>query len=98
MGYQAAQSCHALTEFFIHHADVARLWHDNSNYIAVLSVENENELKNVLQKAEIKNIKYSYFCEPDLNNQLTAVVLEPGNISKQLSRNIGLMGFNKEKN
>lgn len=92
MGYQAAQSLHAMTEFFLEHPDVTKDWHDNSNYIAVLAVDNEEKLIKLYQKAKARGVKCSCFYEPDMDDQLTAIVLEPGLDSKRLSGHIKLMG------
>jgi peptidyl-tRNA hydrolase len=92
MGYQAAQSCHAMTEFFLEHPDITKAWHDNSNYIAVLAVENEEKLIKLFQKAQARGVRCSCFREPDMDDQITAIVLEPGLDSKRLSGHIKLMG------
>lgn len=62
-----------------------------SNYVVALAVKNEQKLTQLLQRAKKENIKCSYFCEPDLNNQLTAIVLEPGEQGKRLVRHIKLI-------
>ncbi|KKN65754.1 hypothetical protein LCGC14_0478930 [marine sediment metagenome] len=81
-----------MTEFFLKHPEITKSWHDNSNYIAVLAVENEEGLVKILKKAKTRGVRYSYFREPDMDNQLTAIVLEPGLDSKRLSSHIKLMG------
>ena len=39
--------------------------------------EAEQSLKDLISKANAKGIKYSAFTEPDLNDSLTSIVLEP---------------------
>ena len=90
-GYQAAQGCHALTEFFLEYPDLTKSWHDNSNYIAILAVESEGKLIKLFEKVKARGVRCSGFCEPDMNNQLTAIVLEPGRDSKRLTGRIKLM-------
>ncbi len=82
-GQQLAQSSHALTEFIFLHPEIAKDWHQNSNYIACLSAKNEQELESLIVRLEQKNIKYAIFREPDLDNQLTAIAIEPGEASRK---------------
>lgn len=56
----------------------------------VLEVPNEIELEKLLMKANKKGIVSSLFKEPDLSDQLTAVVLEPGLRSKRLCSSLPL--------
>jgi len=49
-------------------------------------------------KAKQRGIEYIEFYEPDINNELTAIALEPGEKSKKLISNLPLMlkGYNNE--
>lgn len=72
------QSAHAVADFTFQYPEKARLWHDNSNYIIILSVPTETDLRK-LPKALIElGIQYTLFTEPDIDNQLTAIALCPG--------------------
>jgi Asp-tRNA(Asn)/Glu-tRNA(Gln) amidotransferase B subunit len=42
-----------------------------------LSTENEQSLKNILEKLNKEGIDYSVFTEPDLNNELTSITISP---------------------
>lgn len=66
------------------------MWFESSNYLVILEVEDENQLKLLINKSEEICIKCSVFKEPDLNNQITAVAFEPGDLSRRLLRNIKL--------
>ena len=92
VGYQAVQSIHAMREFIACYPELDLEWYNNSNYIALLVVENENELIKLLSKADKKCIKSAFFQEPDINNQITAIVLEPSLDSRRLCANLRLMG------
>lgn len=92
VGKQAAQITHGIIEFCLEYPEITNQWHNESNYVVVLSVENEETLINLLMKAKNKNIKCSYFSEPDLNNALTCLVLEPTLDSKKICSNIKLLG------
>lgn len=62
----------------------------NSNYICILSVNSEFDLNILIEKCVSFNIKFSIFKEPDYNNALTAVALEPGDKSKKITSNFPL--------
>ncbi len=66
-------------------------WHKKSNYLCQLAVEDEKELYELAEKAEQKGIKVMRFFEPDLNNQLTAICLEPTEASRKFTSSIPLM-------
>jgi hypothetical protein len=76
-GSQAAQLVHAAYSFQKEYSDIQNVWYNISNYVALLSCENEQSLKDLIYKANAKGIKYSVFTEPDLNDSLTSIVLEP---------------------
>lgn len=85
-----AQSCHAVVEFCLEHNDIAKRWHDISNYIVILEVENEFKLHQIVREAENLNIKHSIFKEPDIADEATAVILEPCEASKRLCSQLKL--------
>jgi hypothetical protein len=89
-GYQAVQSIHAAIQFGMEHPDIHRFWFDKSNYLGLLSVANELELGKIIEKAAEQNIKFSVFREPDIDNQITAIALEPGNKSKKICSSLPL--------
>ncbi len=76
-GSQAAQMVHAAYSFQKEYSNIQDVWYNISNYVALLSCENEQSLKDLVSKAHAKGIKYSAFTEPDLNDSLTSIVLEP---------------------
>lgn len=76
-GQQMAQMGHALSEFWVRYYKLAKEWHDLSNYICVLSIENESELADLLSKAETKRIPCAHFREPDYADALTAIAIHP---------------------
>lgn len=89
-GYQGVQSIHAGIQFVFEHPEYAKCWYENSNYLGFLSVENEQELNQLIERARSQEIKFSIFREPDVDNQITAIALEPGNKSKKLCSNLKL--------
>lgn len=87
-GYQAVQSCHALRLFTEEHPMIDEQWYKNSNYIALLSVNDEKSLLSLVQKATNMGYCVSVYREPDVDDAITAIAIEPA--SKKLLRNIPL--------
>jgi peptidyl-tRNA hydrolase len=90
VGQQMLQSAHAAIEFQHEHPEIAKEWNTQSKYLIFLSVKNEQELQRLLQKIQIRNLKYSIFIEPDIDNQLTAIAVEPGEKTEKLTSNLPL--------
>lgn len=74
----------------LEHPEIAKDWHSKSNYLCLLAVDNELELYNLLSRAVEKDIKFSIFREPDIDNQITAIALAPGAESKLLCSKLKL--------
>jgi len=89
-GYQAVQSCHALRQFGAEHPDVDAEWYTVSNYLALLSVENEVELMKLITRASDLKLKWSAFREPDVGGMITAIAIEPGPKSQALCKSLPL--------
>ena len=89
-GYQGVQGIHSAILFGQEHPDIHREWYQNSNYLGFLSVANEVELAKLIEKADANDIKCSVFREPDIDNQITAIAIEPGIKSKKLCSNLKL--------
>lgn len=89
-GQQAVQSGHAVTEFIFNNISKAISWYKNSNYLVYLSVKDENCLKMYSQLFNEYSLTHSSFYEPDLNNELTAIAVEGGEITKKLTSKLSL--------
>jgi peptidyl-tRNA hydrolase PTH2 len=82
-GYQAVQASHAIADFIFQYPEEARLWHDNSNYLIILTVPTEQDLRNLPKTLGLLGIRYTLFTEPDIDNAPTALALCPGpNVKK----------------
>ena len=90
-----AQSCHVAFTFSKEHPDLANQWQEISNYIGILAARSELEFSQIIEKATLQNLKFSLFREPDLDNQITAIALEPGLQSKKLCSQLPLALKNK---
>ena len=91
---QAVQSAHAAIDFQHAHPKEATDWQTKSNYLALLTVANEEELYKLIDKATIRGIKYTIFREPDINNEITAIAFEPRDASRRLTSGCPLLGKN----
>lgn len=81
---------HALRQFTAEHPDIDKIWFEQSNYLGLLSVKNEEELVKLMEEATSKEISFSIFREPDIDNQITAIALSPGPKSKKLCSRLPL--------
>jgi peptidyl-tRNA hydrolase len=90
LGSQAVQGMHALQEFAIEHAEINKAWHNQSNYLCFLSVPDKESLLELIETCKREKIKCSIFMESDLNNEITAIALEPGIKAKKVCRNLPL--------
>jgi len=81
---------HAAIQFQHEHSDVAKEWHDKSNYLVFLSTRDLNALDKLIYKANCKDIKHSIFREPDIGNVITAVAFEPSKASSKLLSSLPL--------
>lgn len=80
-GLKAAQAIHAFRAFQDDHPEVEADWHANANNIVVLQAD---ELPSLADQLEARGFRLARFHEPDLDDQLTAVCVEP-NAWRQLS-------------
>ena len=92
LGVASVQACHAAIDFQHEYQREASEWHKSSNYLAILTVKDEQELIDILVKVSLRGIKYTIFREPDLNNQITAVALEASNDSRKVTSSLPLLG------
>lgn len=74
-GLMAAQAIHAFRAFVGEYPVLERYWHEEHNNIVVLHEEELGELASRLEEA---GFRLSRFHEPDLDNELTAICVEPG--------------------
>ena len=89
-GYQAVQSAHAAIEFQHEHPEIATKWNTESKYLVFLSVPDEQSLIKLLKKAQMRGLTYSIFKEPDIDNQVTAIALEPTERARKLCSHLPL--------
>jgi hypothetical protein len=89
-GQQAVQATHAAIDFVFFYPELAKKWHD-SNYLIEVTVNDLQELTNLIELLELSELKYAAFTEPDLNDELTALCIEPSNLTQKLISNLPLL-------
>jgi len=63
--------------FTMAHPIVANYWFTKSNNLVVLQVPNEGCLTHLASRAQEAGVEHSVFREPDFDDTVTAVALEP---------------------
>ena len=87
-GYQIAQSGHAISQFHLDYPDLSKMW--NNNYLISLSVDSERRLKILLNRLLDMGIPVSYFCEPDINDELTSICFLESDKTNKLTSSLRL--------
>ncbi len=85
-GLQAAQVAHAAFQFAYEHRPLATAWQQESNFLIILSVENEEDLTQLGKQAETLNLPVTWFTEPDIEDQLTAIAIAPSPQTVELTQ------------
>lgn len=89
-GYQAVQSCHAIRQFVAEHTERDIEWFHASNYLALLSVNDEIELMRLIVAASDHGLACSAFREPDVDGRITAIAIEAGPKAVELCKGLPL--------
>lgn len=84
------QSCHAVSKFYEEFPQIANDWFTNSNYIVILSTKDKLSLECLQTVIKNNKLKMSSFYEDDLDGELTAIAIEPSDISKKLLSHLPL--------
>lgn len=86
-GHQATQAAHAAFAFSYHHRPLLREWFEDSNYLVLLQVPDENDLLALAARFRDACIPFVPIREPDFDDSLTALAIAPSLKSeKMLSR------------
>jgi peptidyl-tRNA hydrolase len=76
-GLQAAQACHALSEFREAHPKVYAGWFATSKTLVLLGVPGMQDLESLAGRIKAAGVDLALNYEPDLAGELTAVALAP---------------------
>jgi peptidyl-tRNA hydrolase len=83
-----AQAVHAAIQFTQDHPARTRDWHTSSNNVVILAIQDQSTLLDLVDEATRRGIITSLFREPDLDDQATAVALQPGAAARRLCANL----------
>lgn len=89
-GAQIAQSAHAVSQFSVEHPEKFKDWFESSQYIACLSIEDEEALLKLADKLESRGVSFSVFKEPDYNFKSTSITIEACNMARRLTGSLPL--------
>ncbi len=89
-GYQATQATHSALLFSQEFTQIYEKW-SKLPYLSLLSVKDENELNSLIKKLKKSNLYFSVFTEPDIDNQVTSVCIEPSDKTRRLTSSLPLM-------
>ena len=89
-GYQATQATHSALLFSQEFTQIYEKW-SKLPYLSLLSVKDENELNSLIKKLKKSNLYFSIFTEPDIDNQVTSVCIEPSDKTRRLTSSLPLM-------
>ena len=67
------------------HSEIDVEWYENSRYLACLAASSERELEELILKCQNQNLIYSVYREPDFNDEITAIVIEPSIQGKKVT-------------
>jgi peptidyl-tRNA hydrolase len=85
-GLQVAQTAHAALDFAIEYPDIGKQWKQESGYICILQVPDEEDLLDIVDLARRRETRYSLFYDPDVDGgSFTALAVEPGEFHLALS-------------
>jgi hypothetical protein len=79
-----------VTQYIVTYPESAKSWHAQSNTLVLLTVENEQGLQRIIDRAFDLNVRTAAFREPDLDNAITAIALEPSDKNQRICRNLPL--------
>ena len=85
-----AQAVHASFHFSHDHPNLVSPWIIQSNFLVVVGVPDEDALLDLIAEASRRGITRTAVREPDLDNEATAVALEPGDAARKLCATLPL--------
>ena len=91
-GLQMAQAIHAAFLYAQQDPEGMKKWLRDSQYVVVVAVPDDVGLHAVLERAAAEGVRAVVWREPDLDDAVTAVALQPGEAARRLCANLPLAG------
>ncbi len=79
-----------MSQFAVEYPVQFKDWYENSQYVACLSIENEESLLALAEKLRERGIAVSVFREPDYNHKATSIAIEACEQARRLTSNLRL--------
>ena len=89
-GLMIAQAGHSIVEFSKKFNNLYNDWHNNSNYLIVLEINDEERLQRLFYKLQDNGANVVAFYEPDIDNQLTSICYYGTPEMRKLTQNLDL--------
>lgn len=90
LGLQVAQSVHAAVQICVEAPGVIAKWHEASNNVVCVTVDDEAALLELASRAVGAEVDAWLFHEPDLDDEATAIAVAPGEAASKLCSNLPL--------
>lgn len=97
IGLQTAQAVHAAFQFGHDHRLLTSGWLHDSNYLIIVTVPDEFALEVLATTSLQRGLRVSVIREPDLDDQMTALAIEPGEEARRLCSSLPLVGKGFDK-
>lgn len=91
-GYQTAQVAHVIAEYCFLNVEAATTWDAESGSLIVLETDTAEALYNLRDEANALNIQMHIFREPDIGDEITAVLFTPGEATVNLLKGLRCTG------
>lgn len=79
-----------MSQFAVEYPAQFKDWYENSQYVACLSIKDEESLLSLVEKLRSRGIAVSVFREPDYNHKATSIAIEACEQARKLTGNLPL--------
>lgn len=80
-----------MVDFVMKYPEKCNNWHRDSNYMVQLEVQDEEALIKLSVNLKMNDITHVVFREPDLDNAITAIAIEPTGKADKMLKNMKLL-------
>lgn len=92
IGFQAAQLTHATADFAYLYPEEFKIWREECNYVVCLETLDKDALLELENKAIEGDYKIVSVREPDIDDELTAILFVPSKNTRTLLSNLPCLG------